>query len=80
MPMRAESTVAAAPASSAIDNLRAVVILLVLSFHAVLGYLQFLPHHPFDFDGPALEWRAFPIVDQQRWLGFDLFCAFNFSI
>ncbi|HEX3953377.1 MAG TPA: acyltransferase [Stellaceae bacterium] len=68
---------AAAPASLAIDNLRAVVIILVLSFHSVLAYLQFLPHHPFAFDGPPLAWRAFPIVDTQRWLGFDLYCAWQ---
>ena len=40
--------------SLAIDNLRAVVILLVLAFHSVLAYLEFLPHRPFAFDEPAL--------------------------
>src|SRR6266480_7151178 len=62
-------------ASLAIDNLRAVVILLVLAFHSVLAYLNFLPPHPFAFDQPPFLWRSFPIVDTQRWLGFDLFCA-----
>lgn len=66
---------AAGRSSLAIDNLRAVVILLVLAFHSVLAYLAFLPHHPFAFDHPPFLWRAFPIVDDQRWLGFDLFCA-----
>lgn len=66
---------AAARSSLAIDNLRAVVILLVLAFHSVLAYLSFLPPHPFAFDSPPYLWRAFPIVDQQRWIGFDLFCA-----
>ena len=61
--------------SAAVDNLRAIVILLVLLFHSVLAYLQFLPHHPFSFDGAPMMWRAFPIVDNQRWIGFDLFCA-----
>lgn len=61
--------------SLAIDNLRAVVILLVLAFHSALAYLQFLPHHPFSFSGSAFAWRAFPVVDQHRWIGFDLFCA-----
>ena len=37
-------------ASLAIDNLRAVVILLVLAFHSVLAYLNYLPPHPFAFD------------------------------
>src|SRR6266550_9367786 len=62
-------------ASLAIDNLRAVVILLVLAFHSVLAYLNFLPPHPYGFDAPPFLWRAFPIVDSQRWFGFDLFCA-----
>ena len=26
-------------------------------------------------DAPPYLWRAFPIVDQQRFFGFDLFCA-----
>jgi hypothetical protein len=61
--------------SLAIDNLRAIVILLVLAFHSVLAYLSFLPPHPFAFDAAPFEWRSFPIVDAQRWVGFDLFCA-----
>src|SRR2546423_6400943 len=63
--------------SLALDNLRAFVILLVLSFHSVLAYLQFLPAEPFPFDSPPYLWRAFPIVDNHRWLGFDLYCAWQ---
>lgn len=63
--------------SLALDNLRAFVILLVLSFHSVLAYLQFLPSDPFQFNTPPYLWRAFPIIDHQRWLGFDLFCAWQ---
>jgi glucans biosynthesis protein C len=63
--------------SLALDNLRAFVILLVLSFHSVLAYLQFLPAEPFAFDSPPYLWRAFPIVDSHRWIGFDLFCAWQ---
>jgi peptidoglycan/LPS O-acetylase OafA/YrhL len=66
---------AAGRSSLAIDNLRAIVILLVLAFHSVLAYIAFLPPHPFAFDDPPFMWRAFPIVDAQRWFGFDLFCA-----
>jgi peptidoglycan/LPS O-acetylase OafA/YrhL len=62
-------------ASAAIDNLRAVVIVMVLAFHAMMAYVAFLPARPFAFDAPPYLWRAFPIVDQQRWFGFDLFCA-----
>lgn len=63
--------------SLAIDNLRAIVILLVLSFHSVLAYLNFLPPHPFAFDDPPFLWRSFPIVDSERWIGFDLYCAWQ---
>ena len=62
-------------ASLAIDNLRAIVIVLVLAFHSVLAYLNFLPAHPFAFDEPPYLWRSFPIVDTARFMGFDLFCA-----
>jgi glucans biosynthesis protein C len=63
--------------SAALGNLRGFVILLVLAFHSVLAYLDFLPKSPFAFDNPPYLWRAFPIVDTQRWFGFDLFCAWQ---
>ena len=63
--------------SMALDNLRAFVILLVLSFHSVLAYLQFLPAAPYPFDSPPYQWRAIPIIDSHRWLGFDLYCAWQ---
>lgn len=74
---------AAAPASAALrtslalDNLRAWVILLVLAFHASLAYLNFLPAHPFAFASPPFEWRAFPIIDPERSVGLELFCAWQ---
>ncbi|MFL5267148.1 MAG: acyltransferase family protein [Stellaceae bacterium] len=64
-------------ASVALDNLRGFVILLVLSFHSVLAYLNFLPASPYPFNSPPYLWRAFPIVDTARWFGFDLFCAWQ---
>jgi hypothetical protein len=64
-------------ASLALDNLRGFVILLVLSFHSVLAYLNFLPAAPYPFDSPPYLWRAFPIIDTARWFGFDLFCAWQ---
>lgn len=63
--------------SLALDNLRAFVILLVLSFHSVLAYLQFLPAAPYQFNSPPYQWRAIPIIDSHRWLGFDLYCAWQ---
>ena len=64
-------------ASLALDNMRAFVILLVVSFHSVLAYLGFLPASPFSFNSPPYLWRAVPIVDTARWFGFDLFCAWQ---
>jgi peptidoglycan/LPS O-acetylase OafA/YrhL len=63
--------------SLALDNLRAIVILLVLSFHSVLAYLQFLPAQPEPFDAPPYAWRAIPIIDGHRWFPFDLYCAWK---
>src|SRR5439155_7627413 len=64
-------------ASLALGNLRGVIILIVLGFHSVLAYLDSLPATARKFDTPPYEWEAYPIVDSQRWLGFDLFCAWH---
>jgi hypothetical protein len=61
--------------SLALNNLRAFVILIVLGFHSVLAYLGSLPATQQPFDSPPFRWQAIPIVDPQRWFGFDLFCA-----
>jgi glucans biosynthesis protein C len=66
-----------AKSSLALNNLRAVVILTVLAFHSVLAYLGSLGAAAFPFDSPPYEWRAFPIVDKDRWFGFDVFCAWQ---
>jgi Acyltransferase family len=63
--------------SLALVNLRAVVILIVLAFHSILPYLAFLPPAPYPFDRAPYLWLAFPIIDNQRWFGFDLFCAWQ---
>jgi glucans biosynthesis protein C len=63
--------------SLALDNLRAVVILVVLAFHSVLAYVQWIPPSVAGFDEPPYRWRSFPIVDGHRWFGFDLFCAWQ---
>ncbi len=59
------------------SNLRAVVILIVVAFHSALPYLASQPPQPFAFDVEPYRWIAFPIVDHQRWFGFDLFCAWQ---
>ncbi len=63
--------------SLALDNLRAIVIVIVLAFHSVLAYVEWTPTIAAGFDDPPYEWRAFPIVDSHRWFGFDLFCAWQ---
>jgi hypothetical protein len=63
--------------SIALSNLRAVVIVIVLAFHSVLAYLASLPATAYRFDSPPYRWQAIPIVDSQRWFGFDLFCAWQ---
>jgi peptidoglycan/LPS O-acetylase OafA/YrhL len=60
-----------------LSNLRAVTIVIVVAFHSVLPYLASQPADPFPFDAPPYRWIAFPILDSQRWFGFDLFCAWQ---
>jgi len=63
--------------SLALANLRGVVILIVIAFHAVLAYLNWIPVSGSGFDSPPYAWRAFPIVDPYRFAGFDIFCAWQ---
>jgi peptidoglycan/LPS O-acetylase OafA/YrhL len=63
--------------SLALSNLRAVVILIVLAFHASLAYLTSTPPATVAFDRPPYHWQAFPIADVHRWLGLDVFCAWQ---
>jgi glucans biosynthesis protein C len=67
---------AGSPASVALDNLRGIVILIVLAFHSALAYLSFAPPVG-DFLSPPYSWRAFPIVDDHRFFGLDLLCAWQ---
>jgi Acyltransferase family len=62
--------------SLALSNLRAVVILIVLAVHSVLAYLDYATPSQ-EFDKPPYHWLVTPIVDTERWLGFDLFCAWQ---
>jgi len=64
--------------SQALDNLRGFVILSVLAFHSFMAYMASLPAAPTQFDSPPYDWTAHPIIDGHRWLGFDLFGAFQF--
>lgn len=62
--------------SLALDNLRGIVILIVLAFHSALAYVSWITATA-HFDSPPYNWRAFPIVDPHRFFGFDLFCAWQ---
>jgi peptidoglycan/LPS O-acetylase OafA/YrhL len=60
-----------------LSNLRGLVILIVVAFHSVLPYLASQPPQPFPFDAAPYRWLAFPIIDSERFFGFDLFCAWQ---
>src|SRR5947207_2700393 len=64
--------------SLALKNLRGVVIILILVFHSFSAYIVSQPASPGHFDEPPYTWTAFPIIDSERWIGFDLLCAFLF--
>jgi glucans biosynthesis protein C len=63
--------------SVALNNLRGIVILIVLGFHSALAYVSWVNAPTVDFDSPPYAWRAFPIVDGHRFFGLDLFCAWQ---
>jgi glucans biosynthesis protein C len=62
--------------SLALNNLRTFAVILVLAVHASAAYLGSSPASPFRFDDPPFRWRALPIIDSDRWFGFDIFCAY----
>jgi peptidoglycan/LPS O-acetylase OafA/YrhL len=64
--------------SLALSNLRGFTILMVVAFHAFIAYLGSQPVAPPPFDSPPYNWLANPIIDSERWFGFDLFCAFEY--
>ena len=64
--------------SLALSNLRGFAIVMVVAFHSCIAYLSSQPDAALPFDLPPYGWRANPIVDSARWLGFDLFCAFTY--
>jgi len=61
-----------------LKNLRGTLLLLIVAFHAFSACIVSQPALAPAFDQPPYDWRIFPIVDNERWLGFDLFCAFQF--
>jgi hypothetical protein len=61
--------------SLALNNLRTFAVMLVLAVHASAAYLGSSPANPYRFDDPPFRWRALPIIDSDRFFGFDIFCA-----
>ncbi len=64
--------------SLALRNLRGAVIILIVAFHSFSAYIVSQPASPPPFDYPPYAWRGFPIISSERWIGFDLLCAFLF--
>ncbi len=61
----------------ALGYLQAFVILLVLAYHSALAYMVSIPSPSATFAAKPYIWAALPIIDSQRWLGFNLFTEFN---
>ena len=66
-----------APYNLSMGYLRAFVTLLVLFHHSVLAYYSRAPQPGIPLGRQPMLWAAFPVVDPQRWPGFDLMVGFN---
>jgi peptidoglycan/LPS O-acetylase OafA/YrhL len=64
--------------SLALNNLRGYAIIIVVAFHSCIAYIANQPATSSAFDAPPYDWLAHPIVDADRFIGFDLFCALQF--
>jgi peptidoglycan/LPS O-acetylase OafA/YrhL len=64
--------------SLALNNLRGYAIIIVVAFHSSIAYIANQPAANPPFNAPPFDWLAHPIVDPDRFLGFDLFCALQF--
>jgi peptidoglycan/LPS O-acetylase OafA/YrhL len=67
-------TTPASARDASFDYLRAFIVLLVLVHHSVLAYAVMWPAQPRTFTIPPA-----PLVDVQRWAGFDALAVFNDS-
>ena len=76
-PSSPERSADAAQASLALHNLRGVAIVFVLMMHAFIAYLGSVDVTAGALDQPPYHWLAFPVLDSRRWLGFDVFCAWQ---
>jgi hypothetical protein len=60
----------------AVGYLRAFATVLVIEHHSFIAYLSILPGQT-QFDDPSGAWQAFPIVDPNRGVYFDLPIVWN---
>lgn len=67
----------AAGRNVAIDQLRVFVVLLVIAHHGAMAYRPSAPPPATSLLEPPMAWLAFPLVDERRWLGFDVLVAVN---
>lgn len=58
--------------NAALDRARTFVTLLVLANHAAVAYTAFGRYYPNHY-----LWSTAPIVDSQRWIGFNILTLFN---
>jgi surface polysaccharide O-acyltransferase-like enzyme len=58
--------------NAALDRARTFITLLVLANHAVVAYTAFGRYYPNHY-----LWSSAPIVDSQRWIGFNFLTLFN---
>ena len=72
-----EPSLKVAQASVALHNLRGVAVVFVLMTHSFLAYVASAAASGYAFDRAPYRWLAFPILDKSRWLGFDIFCAWQ---
>lgn len=56
------------------DRARSFVTLLVVAHHAALAYVVYGKFNPGHYD-----WSTAPIIDDDKWIGLDLFVLFNDS-
>src|ERR1700733_4124635 len=58
--------------NAALDRARTFITLLVLANHAAVAYTAFGRFYPNHY-----LWSSAPIVDTQRWIGFNILTLFN---
>lgn len=66
-----------APHNVALAYLRTLVVILVLAHHTSLAYFPKVPLTRTSLLVQPRLWKAFPILDSHRWIGFAIFAVFN---